>query len=132
MQPMRWARSFGQHDPPMRKPSSICAENTPSSNEPFTTPQARHLAYAPPCFHRHREYLHMDCLFVRAGHRGAGIGAALIASVVQFAQAHELNEVQWQTPDWNVDAARFYRRLGGVAQQKVRFVLSVTPESPTP
>jgi GNAT superfamily N-acetyltransferase len=70
-----------------------------------------------------REYLHMDCLFVRAQHRGAGVGAALLDSVVQFARAYGLNEVQWQTPDWNVDASRFYRRLGGVGQPKLRFVL---------
>ena len=75
-----------------------------------------------------REYLHMDCLFVRAQHRGAGIGAALLDAVVQFARAHGLNEVQWQTPDWNVDASRFYRRLGGVDQPKLRFVLHVAQD----
>jgi L-amino acid N-acyltransferase YncA len=69
------------------------------------------------------EYLHMDCLYVKTEHRGAGIGAALMTSVVQLARELGYAEVQWQTPSWNADACRFYRRQGGVAQEKLRFVL---------
>jgi GNAT superfamily N-acetyltransferase len=69
------------------------------------------------------EYLHMDCLYVKTEHRGAGIGAALMTSVVQLARERGYAEVQWQTPSWNTDACRFYRRQGGVAQEKLRFVL---------
>jgi GNAT superfamily N-acetyltransferase len=69
------------------------------------------------------EYLHMDCLYVKAEHRGAGIGAALMMSVVQLARERGYAEVQWQTPSWNADACRFYRRQGGVAQEEYRFVL---------
>jgi len=71
------------------------------------------------------EYLHMDCLFVRAGHRGAGIGAALMDSVVQMARQRFVGEVQWQTPQWNADASRFYRRRGASEAAKLRFVLDV-------
>jgi GNAT superfamily N-acetyltransferase len=73
-----------------------------------------------------REYLHMDCLFVRTARRGAGVGARLLDSVMRFAREHGYHEVQWQTPHWNVDASRFYRRHGGVDQHKLRFVASVT------
>lgn len=69
------------------------------------------------------EYLHMDCLYVQSGRRGTGIGAALMASVVQLARERGFAEVQWQTPSWNVDASRFYRRHGAVDQEKLRFVL---------
>src|SRR5882757_10376413 len=64
------------------------------------------------------EYLHMDCLFVRPEGRGASVGAALLDSVVQLARLRGYGEVQWQTPHWNVDASRFYRRHGGVDQPK--------------
>jgi hypothetical protein len=33
--------------------------------------------------------------------------------------------VQWQTPAWNEDAARFYRRLGAVELDKRRYVLDL-------
>jgi GNAT superfamily N-acetyltransferase len=69
------------------------------------------------------EYLHMDCLYVQSERRGTGIGAALMASVLQLARERGHAEVQWQTPTWNAEACRFYRRQGGVAQEKCRFVL---------
>jgi GNAT superfamily N-acetyltransferase len=69
------------------------------------------------------EHLHMDCLFVKSEHRDAGIGAALLTSVVQLARQNGHAEVQWQTPSWNADARRFYRRHGGADHEKLRFVL---------
>jgi GNAT superfamily N-acetyltransferase len=69
-------------------------------------------------------FLHMDCLFVRPGHRNGGIGAALLGSVVLYARARALPTVQWQTPSWNVDACRFYERHGAIAHHKVGFRLS--------
>jgi hypothetical protein len=33
--------------------------------------------------------------------------------------------MQWQTPEWNVDAARFYRRLGAAETIKRRYVLQL-------
>ncbi|MFI9047327.1 GNAT family N-acetyltransferase [Streptomyces sp. NPDC053427] len=71
------------------------------------------------------EYLHMDCLFLRDGHRGLKVGPLLVEAVV--AEAHELGlgQVQWQTPPWNTDAIRFYDRLGAQAKEKLRYHLSV-------
>ncbi|MGH8145725.1 MAG: GNAT family N-acetyltransferase [Rhodanobacteraceae bacterium] len=71
------------------------------------------------------EYLHMDCLFVRDGWRGAGIGAALLAAVAGHACDQGYPEVQWQTPAWNEDAARFYRRNGAAEKSKRRFALDL-------
>ena len=72
---------------------------------------------------RGREYLHMDCLFVSTAARNRGVGAQLADAVIRFATAHELDEVQWQTPAWNLDAVRFYERLGAVGDPKIRFSL---------
>jgi GNAT superfamily N-acetyltransferase len=71
------------------------------------------------------EYLHMDCLYVQRRHRGRSIGAALMTSTLQLARERGYAEVQWQTPSWNVEARNFYRRHGGVDQEKLRFVLKI-------
>ena len=71
-----------------------------------------------------RSFLHMDCLFVHHNHRGAGIGAALLAEIVRFANDQGHTEVQWQTPAWNASAARFYRRHGATDLAKLRFRFS--------
>jgi GNAT superfamily N-acetyltransferase len=71
------------------------------------------------------EYLHMDCLFLRDGHRGLGIGPLLMEAVLGEARALGLSQVQWQTPPWNEDAIRFYDRLGARAKEKRRYSLSV-------
>lgn len=68
-------------------------------------------------------FLHMDCLFVRDGWRNAGVGVALLDRVIAQACAMKINEVQWQTPDWNTDASRFYRRCGATEILKRRFYL---------
>jgi GNAT superfamily N-acetyltransferase len=70
-------------------------------------------------------YVHMDCLFVRDGLRGLGVGAKLLECVAQFARNSGALEVQWQTPVWNLDAARFYTRAGASSSQKLRFTLGL-------
>lgn len=70
------------------------------------------------------EFLHMDCLFVREGARDQRLGARLLAAVRDFARDQGLPEVQWQTPAWNEDAARFYRRSGAGCVEKLRFRLA--------
>lgn len=79
-----------------------------------------------------REYLHMDCLYVRAEHRGAGLGALLVDAVAAEARDLGMTEVQWQTPAWNDGAVRFYARLGAHAQEKLRYSLPVPPTVPPP
>lgn len=70
-----------------------------------------------------RDYLHMDCLFVREGQRNAGIGAALLEAVIAHACELRFAEIQWQTPMWNEGAARFYRRHDAVEKIKRRYAL---------
>jgi GNAT superfamily N-acetyltransferase len=70
-------------------------------------------------------YVHMDCLFVRDGVRGLGVGAKLLQCVAQFARNSGALEVQWQTPAWNLDAARFYERAGASSSPKLRFTLAL-------
>jgi GNAT superfamily N-acetyltransferase len=66
-------------------------------------------------------FLHLDCLFVRENCRGGGIGARLLEAVRAHAAARGIAEVQWQTPDWNESAIRFYLREGATHRPKARF-----------
>lgn len=72
-----------------------------------------------------RDYWHVDCLYVVADLRGAGIGRELVRAVRAEAIERGIRELQWQTPDWNVDAQRFYARLGASMQRKARFTLEM-------
>ncbi|WP_052709484.1 GNAT family N-acetyltransferase [Streptomyces sp. NRRL S-495] len=69
------------------------------------------------------DHVHLDCLFVIEPHRGEGWGRALLDAVKDAAAARGVAEVQWQTPDWNADAIRFYHRAGALGRPKVRFSL---------
>ncbi|MCH9650601.1 MAG: GNAT family N-acetyltransferase [Deltaproteobacteria bacterium] len=72
-----------------------------------------------------QRYLHLDCLYLREAYRGQGLGLALVERVAQAALEMGAVNLQWQTPEWNDGAERFYRRLGAVPQRKLRFTLSL-------
>ncbi len=71
-----------------------------------------------------KRFLHMDCLFLRPAYRGRGWGRRIMARVAQLALDQKAINLQWQTPEWNEGAIRFYDRLGGVSQRKQRFTMS--------
>ena len=70
-----------------------------------------------------QRFAHMDCLYLAPTARGLGGGQALMRVVQAFAIDQGCTEMQWQTPDWNHDAMRFYSRLGARATAKQRFTL---------
>ncbi|WP_079152004.1 GNAT family N-acetyltransferase [Streptomyces sp. RTd22] len=72
----------------------------------------------------------MDCLFLRSGNRGQGLGPLLMDAVAARARDLGLTEVQWNTPAWNEGAVRFYERLGAQAKEKLRYTLPVTGTGP--
>jgi GNAT superfamily N-acetyltransferase len=68
-----------------------------------------------------REFLHLDCLFISETFRGQGLGRRLVDVIFREAKRQNIGEVQWQTPDWNEDAIKFYRSLGATCSLKARF-----------
>lgn len=68
---------------------------------------------------------HLDCLFVRETQRSRGIGKNLFRLAVEAARDSGADRLEWQTPDWNSDAIRFYNREGGIAETKQRFALDL-------
>lgn len=83
-----------------------------SASAVFSTLQAAH-------------YLHMDCLYLAPEWRGQGLGAALMQAVCDYARVQGCHQLQWQTPDWNHAAIRFYRRAGAHDLPKQRFNLTL-------
>lgn len=71
-------------------------------------------------------YLHMDCLYLEEAYRGFGIGKALLNKLSAEAEQRGCNALQWQTPIDNVNAIRFYKRMGAVATQKKRFTWRIS------
>jgi GNAT superfamily N-acetyltransferase len=74
-------------------------------------------------------YAHMDCLFVREAWRGRNIGRKILDRVIDDARDADATRLEWQTPDWNIDAIRFYRRAGGQGQAKARFHLPLDDDT---
>ena len=68
-------------------------------------------------------FAYLDCLYLQARVRSQGAGKKLLETVIEFSKSKDCNNVQWQTPVWNVDAQRFYSRFGTVQKTKERFIL---------
>jgi ribosomal protein S18 acetylase RimI-like enzyme len=64
------------------------------------------------------DILALDDLYVRPGHRDAGIGRRLMTSMAQHPVAAGLL-IRWGLEPDNESAARFYRRLGASLRPKV-------------
>ena len=54
----------------------------------------------------------LEDLFVYPGHRGAGVGTALLKAVAAIAVDRECGRFEWAVLDWNTPALRFYQSLG--------------------
>ena len=64
------------------------------------------------------DVLNLDDLYVRPGHRDAGVGRRLMTALADLAAPDGLL-VRWGMEPDNVDAQRFYRRLGATLRPKV-------------
>ncbi|MFY3383910.1 GNAT family N-acetyltransferase [Paracidovorax sp. MALMAid1276] len=74
-----------------------------------------------------RPFLHLDCLYLEPVARGLGLGRLLVNAALRRARALGCDQLQWQTPDWNEGAIRFYDRLGATRLPKQRYTLAVNP-----
>lgn len=72
-----------------------------------------------------RRFLHLDCLYLEEIYRGFGIGEAIMKKIIEVAKAKDCVNVQWQTPDFNEKAIRFYKRIGATYLSKKRFSILV-------
>ncbi|WP_300489829.1 GNAT family N-acetyltransferase [Flavobacterium sp.] len=70
-----------------------------------------------------QKFIYLDCLYLEEAYRNFGIGHALMEKVIEIGQTENCINMQWQTPDFNEKAIRFYKRIGGIGKEKVRFTL---------
>lgn len=56
--------------------------------------------------------IYLEDLFVVPQERGRGVGRALLARLAQLAVERGCGRLEWAVLDWNVDAIKFYERLG--------------------
>jgi GNAT superfamily N-acetyltransferase len=54
----------------------------------------------------------LEDLFVRAEHRGEGVGRALLEAVAALVQERGGERLEWAALDWNEPALGFYRKIG--------------------
>ncbi len=66
-------------------------------------------------------YMYLDCLFVKEEYRGRKVGALLMDRAKDYVIENDCSELQWQTPECNKGAIRFYDRLGAISKTKERF-----------
>ncbi|GAB5523694.1 MAG: hypothetical protein Roseis2KO_15660 [Roseivirga sp.] len=70
-------------------------------------------------------YIYLDCLYLDDSMRGKGIGKEFMEHIRAYAKAEGCSQVQWQTPNFNTGAIKFYKRLGALAKAKERFFWEV-------
>jgi GNAT superfamily N-acetyltransferase len=61
-----------------------------------------------------RAGIYLEDLFVRPGHRGRGIGKALLAYLARECVANGWARLQWAVLGWNKPSIEFYKSLGAV------------------
>lgn len=64
------------------------------------------------------DVVNLDDLYVRPGHRDAGVGRRLMAALAVLAEPEQL-VIRWGMEADNHDAQRFYARLGATLRPKV-------------
>jgi len=74
-------------------------------------------------FHNYSTFLgqpgiFLEDLFVRPEHRARGVGRALLARLAALAGERGCGRLEWAVLDWNLDAIRFYRRIGATAMDE--------------
>jgi GNAT superfamily N-acetyltransferase len=68
-------------------------------------------------FHNYSTFLaqpgiYLEDLFVLPERRGGGVGRALLERLAGLAVERGCGRLEWAVLDWNVDAIKFYERLG--------------------
>lgn len=69
-------------------------------------------------------YIHIDCLYLKPEARSLGIGEELVRAIANHTQSLGVTQIQWQTPDFNERAIKFYHRIGAQSKPKLRMFLN--------
>jgi GNAT superfamily N-acetyltransferase len=72
-----------------------------------------------------KTFMYLDCLYLEPDYRGMKIGVRIFEDLKEIAQQNDCVNIQWQTPDFNERAIKFYKRIGGTGKNKVRFFINL-------
>ncbi|WP_374432713.1 N-acetyltransferase family protein [Inhella sp.] len=72
--------------------------------------------------------LYLEDLYVQPAQRGSGLGQALLRHLAQIAVQRGYGRFEWSVLDWNVNAIRFYERMGATVMPDWR-ICRVTGEA---
>ena len=72
--------------------------------------------------------LYLEDLYVQPAQRGSGLGQALLRHLAQIAAQRGYGRFEWSVLDWNVNAIRFYERMGATVMPDWR-ICRVTGEA---
>jgi GNAT superfamily N-acetyltransferase len=64
-------------------------------------------------------------LFIASKSRSLGIGEKRIVEIKTQAKKLNCDLIQWQKPDFNTKAMKFYKKIGGVSKTKERYFLKI-------
>jgi len=70
----------------------------------------------------------LEDVFVEPGHRGLGIGKALLRRLAALAVERDCGRVEWHVLDWNEPSIRFYESLGANLLREWILVRMTRPE----
>jgi len=74
-----------------------------------------------------RPGLYLEDVFVEPGHRGAGIGGAILRHLAALAVDRRCGRFEWRVLDWNEPSIRFYESLGGKLMPEWQLVRMTEP-----
>ena len=72
--------------------------------------------------------IYLEDLFVEPGHRGAGIGKALLKRLAALAIERGGGRFEWRVLDWNEPSIRFYEALGATIMREWLLARVAGPE----
>ena len=72
--------------------------------------------------------LYLEDLFVEPGHRGSGIGKALLEQLAGLVVARGGGRLEWRVLDWNEPSIRFYESLGALLMKEWLLARLTGPE----
>lgn len=62
--------------------------------------------------------IYLEDLYVQPGHRGSGLGKALLAELAAECGRRGYGRLEWSVLNWNTPAIDFYRSLGALPQDE--------------
>ena len=72
--------------------------------------------------------IYLEDVFVEPGHRGSGIGKALLARLAALVLERGGGRFEWRVLDWNEPSIRFYESLGAVIMREWLLARLTGPE----